>query len=228
MPSGVAAIIVAAGSSQRMGGQDKLFLPLGKLPVLARAVEPFQRSELVRHIVLVVNRSNHRMTRALVERLHWTKVAHICLGGPRRQDSVARGLSKLTGCEWVVVHDGARPFVSEEMVRRGLEAARQTGASVAAVPVKDTIKIAGEDGLVRETPPRKDLWIAQTPQVFRFDIISNAYAQAGEESTDDAVLVERLGYRVRLFPGSYGNIKITTPEDLRLAQALLEGMNEQL
>lgn len=228
MPSGVTAIILAAGSSRRMGAQDKLFLPLGGLPVLARSVEPFHRSGLVTDIVLVVNRSNHRRTRELVRRQLWTKVASICLGGPRRQDSVSRGLKKVRACQWVVVHDGDRPFVDEEMVRRGLEAAGETGAAAAAVPAKETIKIAGEDGLVIETPPRKGLWIAQTPQVFRFDIISRAYARGGEEATDDAELVERLGYRVRLFLGSYDNIKITTPEDLRLARALLEGRNERL
>jgi 2-C-methyl-D-erythritol 4-phosphate cytidylyltransferase len=127
----------------------------------------------------------------------------------------------------VGIHDGARPLVTAELIQRGLAVARETGAAVAAVPVTDTIKIAGDDGIVRETPPRSNLWAVQTPQVFRYDIISDAYRQVTAEVTDDASLVERLGYRVKLYMGSYDNIKITTPDDLALAQVLWQKYAKQ-
>ncbi len=223
----VAVIVVAAGSSRRMAGGDKLFLPLGERPLLAHAVATFQESELIRDIVLVFNKSNLKRGQELVGKLRWSKVTRTCLGGKRRQDSVAQGLRRLTDCEWVFIHDGARPFIDREMIRRGLEAAQETGAAIAAVPVKETVKVA-RDSLVLETLPRQDLWIAQTPQVFRFDIITLAYGHGREEATDDAVLVERLGYKVKLYPGADENIKITTPQDLRLAEALLRDRNSGL
>jgi len=121
----------------------------------------------------------------------------------------------------VVIHDGARPLVTKELIERGLEAAGETGAAAAAVPVTDTIKIAGDDRIVLETPLRQNLWAVQTPQVFRVDIISKAYQKAKGEVTDDASLVEKLGYRVKLYTGSYDNIKITTGKDLLIAEVLL-------
>ncbi|MFC1914791.1 2-C-methyl-D-erythritol 4-phosphate cytidylyltransferase, partial [Chloroflexota bacterium] len=150
----------------------------------------------------------------------WSRVSGVCPGGRRRQDSVVAGLRRLSSCDWVVIHDGARPLLTGALIEQGLEAARETGAAVPAVPVSDTIKIAGEDRLIRETPPRHTLWSVQTPQVFRFDIITEAYRQANGEVTDDASLVEQLGYKVKLYPGASSNIKVTTPDDLALAQVL--------
>ena len=152
----------------------------------------------------------------------WTKVAQVCAGGRRRQDSVAAGLAEITDCDWVLIHDGARPFVTPELIKRGLESAKETGAAAAAVPVTDTIKLAGDDRIVRETPPRRYLWTAQTPQVFRFALITEAYRKAKGDVTDDASLVERAGYKVKLYMGSYGNIKITTPDDLTLAEVIVQ------
>ena len=150
----------------------------------------------------------------------WPKVTDVCLGGDRRQDSVAAGLSRLDQCHWVVIHDGARPLVTVDLIERGLEAARETGAAIAAVPVTDTIKVASEEGFIQGTPPRQSLWAAQTPQVFRFDIITEAYRQAKYEVTDDARLVEQLGHKVKLYMGSYDNIKVTTPDNLAIAEVL--------
>jgi 2-C-methyl-D-erythritol 4-phosphate cytidylyltransferase len=129
----------------------------------------------------------------------------------------------LKDCHWVVIHDGARPLVTEALIKDGLEAAEESGAAVAAVPVTDTIKLAGDDGFVMGTPPRKSLWAVQTPQVFRFDIITEAHSKAKGMATDDAALVERLGYKVKLYMGSYDNTKITTPGDLTLVEILLKG-----
>jgi len=203
-----------------MGGVDKMFALLGGKPVLARVVDTFEKCNSVDQIVVVVAEENLEKCRQLVAEQGWSKVADVCPGGERRQDSVAAGLKRLTQCEWVVIHDGARPLVTVDLIDRGLTEARDTGAAVAAVPVTDTIKVADNGGVVQKTLPRQNLWAVQTPQVFRFDIITKAYQQAKAEVTDDAALVERLGYKVKLYMGAYDNIKITTPDDLVLAEAL--------
>ena len=216
----VGAVIVAAGSSRRMGGMDKVLALLAGKPVLAWAVDAFQKCGSVYQVVLVVNEQNLERCRQLVAESGWSKVTGVCPGGERRQDSVAAGLSHLSHCNWVVIHDGARPLVTVDLIDRGLEAAGETGAAVAAVPVIDTIKVAGDDRIVYQTPPRQNLWAVQTPQVFRINIITEAYQRAKGEVTDDASPVEQLGYRVKLYMGAYDNIKVTTPDDLALAEVL--------
>ena len=216
----VGAVIVAAGRGERMGGIDKMFASLGGKPVLARVVSIFQQCRLVDQIVIVLGGDNIERGKKLVAEEGWSKVTDVCLGGKRRQDSVVAGLSQLDDCHWVVIHDGARPLLTEDLIYQGLTQARETGAAVAAVPVTDTIKVAGDDRFVQQTPPRHNLWAVQTPQVFRFDIIAEAYCQAKGKVTDDASLVEQLGYRVKLYMGSYDNIKVTTPDDLILAEIL--------
>jgi 2-C-methyl-D-erythritol 4-phosphate cytidylyltransferase len=216
----VGAVIVAAGKSQRMGEIDKLFTMLGNKPLLVRTTQPFQQCPLIDQIVVVVSGERQEQCRRLVDGEEWSKISHVCLGGRRRQDSVAAGLNHLKDCGWVVIHDGARPFVTVDLIERGLEAARETGAAVAAVPVKDTIKVAGDNRIVHQTPPRQNLWAIQTPQVFLIDIINEAYKKANGDVTDDASLVEQLGHKVKLYMGTYDNIKITTPEDLALAEVL--------
>jgi len=203
-----------------MGGVDKMFALLGGKPALARVIETFQRCQSVDQIVLVISQENLEQCQQLVAEQGWSKVTEICPGGERRQDSVAAGLKQLNQCQWVVIHDGARPLVTADLIDHGLTEASETGAAVAAVPVTDTIKVAGDNRIVRETLPRGNLWTVQTPQVFRFDIIVKAYQQMKGEVTDDAMLVERLNYKVKLYMGAYDNIKITTPDDLFLAEAL--------
>jgi len=216
----VGAVIVAAGGSRRMGGIDKVFAPLGGKPILARVIETFQKCGVIAQIVVVVNRKDIEKSRQLVAGGRYDKVTDVCLGGRRRQDSVAAGLKRLRGCDWVVIHDGARPLVTVDLIERGLEAAKETCAAAAAVPVTDTIKVVGDDEIVCETPPRQNLRVVQTPQVFHLDIITRAYQQANGDVTDDASLVEQAGYKVKLYMGSYDNIKITTPDDLALAELL--------
>ena len=216
----VGAVIVAAGSGQRMGGVNKVLALLGGKPVLGRVIDTFQRCKLIDQIVVVLREQDLEQCRRLVTEQGWSKVTDVCAGGRRRQDSVVAGLSRLSHCHWVVIHDGARPLLTEDLICRGLTEVKETGAAAAAVPVTDTIKVAGDDRLVQQTPPRHNLWAVQTPQVFRFDIIAEAYRQAKGDVTDDATLVEQLGYRVKLYMGSYDNIKITTPDDLVLAEAL--------
>jgi 2-C-methyl-D-erythritol 4-phosphate cytidylyltransferase len=218
----VGAIIVAAGSSRRMGGIDKVFAPLSGKPVLVRVLDAFESCELVNQIVVVVSEKNLERCRRLITGEGWPKPIEVCAGGRWRQDSVAAGLSRLNNCQWVVIHDGARPLVTKDLIERGLEAAKETGAAIAAIPVTDTIKVAGDDRIVHQTPPRQNLWAVQTPQVFRVDIIARAYEQTKGEVTDDASLVERLGFRVKLYMSAYDNIKITNSDDLALAEVLLK------
>ena len=216
----VGAVIAAGGSSQRMGDVDKLFGTLGGKALLAQTVEVFQTCSSVHQIVIVLSQQNLEAGQKLVAEHGWSKVTDVCPGGKRRQDSVAAGLSHLSHCYWAVIHDGARPLITEDVIERGLEAAAETGAAIAAIPVTETIKMADDDQFIQGTPPRRNLWVAQTPQIFRFDMIMEAYRQSKYEVTDDARLVEQLGYRVKIYMGSYDNIKVTTPDDLVIAEAL--------
>jgi 2-C-methyl-D-erythritol 4-phosphate cytidylyltransferase len=219
----VGAIIAAAGGSERMGGIDKMFALLKDKPLLAWSVDTCQECDLVQQIVITLNSNNLELGQKLAKERAWSKVT-VCLGGVQRQDSVREGIRRLRDCEWVMIHDGARPFLTVDLIRNGLEAARETGAAVAAVPVKDTIKLADDTGLVISTLQRNKLWAAQTPQVFRFDMINEAYQELTTEVTDDAAAVERLGYKVKLYMGAHNNIKVTTPEDLALVETIAQGM----
>jgi 2-C-methyl-D-erythritol 4-phosphate cytidylyltransferase len=216
----VGAVIAAAGSSQRMLGVDKIFADLDGAPILSHVIDAFQKCRSIDQIVIILSQHNLETGRNLASGKPWSKVTGFYPGGERRQDSVIRGLEHLQDCHWVVIHDGARPMVTEDLIVHGLEAAVETGTAIAAVPVTDTIKLAGNDLIVQGTPPRRSLWSVQTPQVFRFDLIDEAYKQLKSEVSDDAGAVERLGYKVKLYQGSYDNIKITTPDDLAIAGVL--------
>jgi 2-C-methyl-D-erythritol 4-phosphate cytidylyltransferase len=213
-------IIVAAGNSRRMNGRDKVYLTLEGKPVLAWSVGVCQQSELIQDIVLVVRASEIEHGKGLAAEHGWTKMSSVCAGGERRQDSVREGLSRLKPCDIVLIHDGARPFLTADLIKRGLEAVAETGAAIAAVPAKDTIKMAGEDCIVNRTLERSQVWMVQTPQVFNRAIISQAYERQGDDATDDSMLVESLGHKVKLYMGDYNNIKITTSEDLVVAEAI--------
>ncbi len=219
----IGAIILAAGRSQRMGGGDKLWVSLGGRPLLAHTLSIFQHCSSIHRIALVLAAGRQRLGHALVKGAHFGKVAAICFGGEERQDSVRAGLEALGPCDWVVVHDGARPLVTRKLIEEGLAAARETGAATCGVAAQETIKTVKEGGLVEKTLERERLWLTQTPQVFRYDMLVEAHrAAAGQPpASDDAALVERLGYQVKVYMGSYHNLKVTTPEDLLLAQVLL-------
>ena len=214
------AIIVAAGSGTRMAGADKLFTEVAGQPLLAHAIAPFQECASIDRIVLVMAPLNLKRGRDLVERYGFTKAIALVKGGERRQDSVRLGLEALGGCDYVAVHDGARPLVTPELIARGLEAARETGAAAPALPIADTVKEAGPNGIVLRTLDRSRLWAVQTPQVFRYELLLRAHREITADVTDDAAMVEALGEPVRLFEGSRANIKVTTVEDLTLIKAL--------
>ena len=220
--SPVGAVIVAAGASSRMGGVDKLFASLAGKPLLAHTLAAFEESDCIDGIVLVLLEGNLNIGRQLTQDMGFRKVTAICPGGPRRQDSVCLGLVALGPCDYVLVHDGARPLVSPELIEAGLNAARRFGAAVPVIPLVDTIKERKGDDLIGATVDRSLYWAAQTPQVFRYDLLQEAHAKIATDVTDDAAMVEALGHPVRIYAGSSSNIKVTCPDDLALAAALLE------
>ena len=229
MPVKSSAIIAAAGSSRRMEGRDKLWTPLAGRITLARTIDVFEASPLIENIVLVLNYERIEDVTMLCQQEGWSKITGIVEGGIRRQDSVRSGLDNLAKLapttQWVMIHDGARPLVTSDILETGLITAQKCNAAIAAVPVKDTIKQV-EQGWISSTLDRSQLWAIQTPQVFSFPLIHHAYQTAPREQefTDDAALLEHLGKRVAVFKGSYRNIKITTQEDLLIAEALIKGL----
>ncbi len=223
------AIIVAAGKSERMGGVDKIFAPLAGKTLLEWPVDTCQKCQLIQQIVIVLDKDKLKMGQELAERKNWSKVIAICAGGHRRQDSVKEGLGRLSNCEWVMVHDGARPFLTTDLIQRGIETAIENkGAAIAAIPVKDTIKLVNDLREVVKTLPRSLLWAAQTPQIFSFELITKAYETLICEITDDASAVEQLGHSVKIYFGSHSNIKISTPDDLISAEVLSQTIDQQI
>ena len=224
------ALIPAAGMGKRMAaGSNKQYLLLDGVPILAHTLRVFQQAPFIDGIFVVSPEQEIPFCREeVVERYGFSKVRAIVAGGAERQHSVLNGLNAMEGAgpdDLVLIHDGVRPFVPVDVVRRAADAAREFGGAVVAVPVKDTVKVA-RDGIITETPPRDRLWLAQTPQAFRFGLIRAAHALAASEGflgTDDASLMERQGWQLRIVMGDYRNIKITTPEDMALAEAFLKG-----
>ncbi len=217
----VGVIVVAAGRSSRMGGTDKTFTPVLGIPLVAYSLKQFEAFPPVSEVVLVLAEQRREQGQALVSSGDYRKVTHICIGGERRQDSVRNGLLALKPCDWVIVHDGARPCLDQSLLQRGLETVIETGAAVAGAPVKDTIKVVAAHNMVADTPDRNSLWAAQTPQFFRYDLLQEAHRRCSQTVTDDAAMVENLGHPVRMFFGSHQNLKVTTPEDLIVVEALL-------
>lgn len=223
------AIVLAAGQGRRMGTEtQKQYLEILGKPVLCYSLEVFQKSEIIDDIIIVVGKGQEEYCKKeIVEKYQIQKVKKIVSGGAERYHSVWNGLKELRESGYVFIHDGARPFVDEEMIKRAYENVLQYKACVVGMPVKDTIKIADSSGFAQETPDRNRVWSVQTPQVFESPIIKNAYEillkQEDNSVTDDAMVVEKImGKKVKLVQGSYENIKITTPEDLDIARVFAE------
>ncbi|HEY4432221.1 MAG TPA: 2-C-methyl-D-erythritol 4-phosphate cytidylyltransferase [Paenibacillus sp.] len=221
MSNSVGVVIVAAGRGTRMGTvESKQYLLLQGKPIIVHTLEVFQQHELISEIVLVTGKEDLERCREWIQLYKLDKVKAIVPGGSERQHSVHKGLLKLR-TQWVMVHDGVRPFVQPYEIEACYERAKQIGASVLAVPVKDTIKQVDKEGKVISTPDRRSLWAIQTPQTFRLSELLDAYATAERDEfigTDDSSLAERAGIPVSVVEGSYRNIKITTPEDLDFAE----------
>lgn len=231
---GNTAIVLAGGSGSRMKSKvKKQYLLIKEKPVLYYSLAVFQKSCHIDEIVLVCGTGEVELCRKdIVEQYGFTKVTQIVEGGKERYHSVHNGLKVIENCEYVMIHDGARPFVDEKMLERIMFELKRGNACVAAVPVKDTIKMSDKAGFVDQTPPRELLWTVQTPQSFSYDIIRAAYDRLEKQEeievkiTDDAMVAEYFAHvPVKLVEGSYENIKITTPEDLLLAEMILQKRN---
>lgn len=222
-------IIVAAGKGSRMGtAESKQYLQLGQKPILVHTLQLFQNIHEVNEIILVVGGNDVERCTGYVQSYALSKVTHVLAGGAERQDSVRRGLEALEqDTDWILVHDGVRPFVSREHVFDCLSKAKEQDAAVLAVPVKDTIKVVDSAKRIQSTPDRRSLWAIQTPQAFRLSLLQEAHQRALQDDfmgTDDAMLVERIGTTVHVVEGDYYNIKITTPEDLPWAEWILQNV----
>ncbi|MDD2251850.1 MAG: 2-C-methyl-D-erythritol 4-phosphate cytidylyltransferase [Dehalococcoidales bacterium] len=215
----VSAVILGGGSSCRMGGADKLFRQACSKPLLYWSLLAFENSPLVDEIVVVLNKTNITPGRKMISKEGFCKVRAIVHGGMRRQDSVVHGLAHVSG-RIVLIHDGARPMVSLDLIRAVAEGAQRHGACIPAVAVTDTIKTE-LNGFVSRTMPRTDLRAVQTPQAFSTELLRMAYQHFTSEATDDAQVVEISGAKVSLTEGSYDNIKVTTPSDLELVRTLI-------
>lgn len=222
------AIVLAAGQGKRMHSKiQKQFLEIGGKPVLYYSLHCFQESPLIRDIILVTwEEMISYCEQEIVKKYGFSKVRKVTAGGKERYDSVYAGLLCCQDTDYVYIHDGARPFITEEMVQRGYEAVKRNNACVMGMPSKDTVKLADSSGYIKETPDRKIVWNIQTPQIFSYDLIRGAYESIRKKDmtgvTDDAMVVEQeTGTKILLVEGSYQNIKITTPEDLAIAEAFL-------
>ena len=220
-------LIPAAGKGKRMDSPvKKPYLVLADKPVLSHTIERFEHNSAIDDIFLIVHKSDFDVCKnTVLKPYNYKKVRGLVPGGETRQASVFNGLSVLTDdVEYVIIHDGVRPFISDEIIANCLEATAEWGASVAAVPVKETIKFADQNHFIDHTPDRALLWRVQTPQVFRKTVIETAHKNASQGCSgapDDATLVERLGAPIKLVMGSYKNVKLTTPEDLQLAETII-------
>ena len=222
----VGAVIAAAGSSSRMGGRDKLAEPLDGIPVILRTLAAVEAVPEIREVVVVTREDRVEEYRRLLGQC--SRLRAVVPGGSTRQESVRNGVRALSpDCTLAAIHDGARPLVTPEVFARCIEAAQSCGAATAAVPVKDTIKLADEAGRVLDTPDRSRLWAVQTPQIFDRERYLRAAEEAerrGLSCTDDCQLFEAMGWEVQLVMGDYRNLKLTTPEDFLAAGAYLEGI----
>lgn len=227
----VTAILAAAGKGKRMGlEKNKLFIPLLNLPVLAHSVLAVANCSDIDNLIIVASTEDISRIRDMLLKLPITQLWQVVEGGSERQYSIANALRAVPpATEIILVHDGARPLIDPGMVGRVIAAACACRAAGVAVPVKDTIKTVDTDGFATGTPDRRTLWAIQTPQAFEASLLRQAYAKAAADGflgTDDASLVERLGVRVKLVEGHYSNLKITTPEDMLFAAALLKAGSE--
>ena len=222
----VSVIFPAAGAGRRMkADRNKVFLELSGVPILLRTLRRFSAVPAVAELIVVVAKDEIAFVEGMLEKAQGLKPWCVVQGGAERQYSIANGMAHLAAdADIVLVHDAARPLVSLAAIEAVIFAAREKGAAIAAVRAKNTIKVVGEDGRVEATPARASLWEVQTPQGFRREILQRAYEKAAQDGflgTDDASLVERIGEAVFVVESDYGNLKITTPEDLWMAEALL-------
>lgn len=225
------AIIVAGGKGTRMNStKNKQFIKINKKEIIAHTIEVFQNSESINSIILVVEENSMEDFKLLCEKYSWGKISEIVVGGAERQNSVYNGLKKVSkNSEVVVIHDGARPFISQNIIENSINTALEVGGCGVGVPVKDTLKICDENNQILSTPNRNNMWHIQTPQTFQKDLILSAYETAEKNNyfaTDDTSLMEYIEKPVKIIMGDYNNIKVTTQEDLLLGEIILNSLQK--
>jgi len=224
----IVALIAAAGKGKRMNARiSKPFIPVSGKPILAYTIEKFERCRLIDKIYLIVSREEKELcSRNIILKYNFSKVQELIDGGETRQDSIYNGLKALDkDTDIVVIHDGARPLIEETIIQDSIETAQKYGAAITAIPIKDTVKKCGKDFFINKTLNREEIWRAQTPQTFKYDLILPAYHKAYKDkclTTDDAAIIERYGHKIKLIIGSEENIKITTPFDIIVAENFLK------
>jgi len=223
----VAAIVPAAGKGTRIKSRvEKPYIKINGRPVLAWTLSRLSRNRCIKEIIVAVSKDKMQDAQRMIIDKYGIKNTRLVAGGRERKDSVARAIERvLPEMDYVLIHDGSRPFIDNNLIDNLLRAARRSGSAIAAVPVKPTLKIVGKDSRIRYTPDRRDFWEAQTPQVFKRELIQKAYRAAANKKTnvtDDSMLVEAIGVKPTIVMGTYRNIKITTKEDLELAKILIK------
>ncbi len=219
----ISAIVLAAGRGSRLKNRvSKPLIKINRLPMLVYSLRKLGTDPRIKEIVLVANKLNHQQCARAIKKYGIKKVSHITNGGVRRQDSVYNGLKKIDGkANLVLIHDSARPFIGNLSFSNLIKQADAYGAAITAVPLKATVKYGNRCFFVKDTLNRDELWEVQTPQVFKRNLLLKAYRRFGHINvTDDSALIEKLGVKVKIVPGQYFNLKITTPEDLVLAEAI--------
>jgi len=217
----VVVIVVAAGDTGPKDGFDRIFADLAGKPILAHSIAAFESCAAVDEIIVVTTAAGLARAWNLVKEQQWQKVTKIVPGGARRQDSVSAGLKEVGDCAWVMIHDGSRPLVTDDQILDCLAAAREHGAAILAVPTRDAVKMVNAERMVRGTPDRSAIWLTQTPQCFRKELIVQGYRDAFGDVSDDSVLIERQSHPVKVCQGAPTNIKITNVEDLDFAQVVV-------
>ena len=223
------ALILAAGKGSRMGqNKNKQFINICHKPLIAHTISAFNSSESIDKIVIVSGKDEEELIKSIVKEYGFNKVVSIVPGGLKRQESVLKGLLEIKenySCSVVLIHDGARPFISEKIIDEGICLALKYGASACGVKPKDTIKTIDKDNMSKSTLNREELFSVQTPQCFKFNLILKCHEKVKDDNniyTDDTAVLEKCGYKVRLYEGSYSNIKLTTPIDLVVAEEIFK------
>jgi 2-C-methyl-D-erythritol 4-phosphate cytidylyltransferase len=227
-------IVLGAGYGKRMGKTiPKMLIPVRGKPILYWTLKNLENCPIIHQVILTVPPDYRKIFKEKIQLWNFKKIYALVNGGKERTDSTRNALKHLPKeCQWVGIHDGARPFVAQDLLKKCLRAAKSSGAAILGVPAKETIKMVSKNSIIRQTVPRDQCWLAQTPQIFRRDLAEKIHGLHGRtvkntaNYTDDASIAEAIGIRVRVVPGSYENIKITTPEDLVLAEFILKRRNQ--
>lgn len=219
----IGVILLAAGSSTRMDGNDKIFMPIYSKPLLYYSLKEFNDSPQISSITVVFSETNHAYGMTYIESLNLKKVKSTCIGGPRRQDSVLNGLHALGKQDFVLIHDAARPCINQCVISRGVESVIQFDASIPVIPSTDTLRTLSDENFADKIVDRETIWITQTPQCFSYELILKALTATIDSVTDDAMLVQKLGVKIKTFKGSKSNIKVTTNDDIAMVKSIIKG-----